>query len=158
MTDDLPFTSPDRDRYLEDYVAGETHLLGSFIMIEAEMVEFSRQFDPQFFHIDKAKAEAGPFKGLIASAWHTSALLMKLYCAHYLSDASSLASPGMDEVRWLVPVRPGDELTVRVTVEGSRTSKSKPDRGVVQTYVEVKNQNDVVVVSMKVVNMIARRP
>ena len=158
MADNLPFISPDRDRYLEDYVPGEHHVLGAFTMVESEMLDFSHQFDPQDIHIDKAKAEAGPFKGLIASGWHSCGLTMRIYARHYLSNASSLASPGMDELRWSAPVRAGDELTVHVTIENVRVSKSKPDRGILNSFIEVLNQDDALVVSMKVVNMIACRP
>ena len=154
----LPFTDPNRDRYFEDYTAGETYVLGSVTVDYDEMLEFAKLYDPQNFHIDPERAEAGPFKGLIASGWFTGAKTMPIYARHYLSDASSMASPGLDDVRWNSPVRAGDELTVRVTIKETKKSRSKPDRGVVKTFIEILNQDDVVVMSIDVVNMIACRP
>src|SRR5208283_4066898 len=98
------------------------------------------------------------FGGLIASGWHTGGLVMRLYVEHYLTHVASLASPGLDELRWLKPVRPGDTLSVRVTVLKTIHSKSKPDRGAVTSFVEVINQADDIVMTFKVVNFIAKRP
>jgi len=154
---DLPFTDPNRDRYFEDYVAGESYTLGSVTIDHDEMFEFAKRYDPQDIHIDKEKAEAGPFKGLIASGWYTGAVTFPLYARHYLSNASSMASPGLDDVRWNAPVRAGDELTMRVTIKETRQSRSKPDRGVVKTHIDIVNQEDVVVMSIDVANMIACR-
>ncbi len=146
------------ERWFEDYRPGAVHELGTLRVDEAEVIEFARRFDPQPIHTDPAFAAHGPFHGLIASGWHTCGLMMRLYAVEYLSPASSLASPGMDELRWPHPVRPGDTLSVRVTVQDARASTSKPDRGVVHSLVEVFNQHGEVVVSMRAVNMIARRP
>jgi acyl dehydratase len=106
-TSDLPFAHPDRDRYFEDYEAGTTHNLGSVSVEEQEVLEFAGRYDPQSIHTSRDLAENGPFKGLIASGWHTAGLMMSLYAPNYLSDVSSIASPGMDELRWAAPVRPG---------------------------------------------------
>ncbi|MFE9406466.1 MaoC/PaaZ C-terminal domain-containing protein [Streptomyces sp. NPDC006530] len=100
----------------------------------------------------------GPFKGLIASGWHTSAVMMRLYADHYLSEVASLASPRVDELRWKRPVRPGDTLTVRATVTEARLSRSKPDRGLVHTEVEVLNHHGEPVLTMTIMNMLQRRP
>ena len=97
------------------------------------------------------------FGGLIASGWHTAGLMMRLFVDHYLSAVASLGSPGVDELRWIEPVRPGDTLSLRVTVEETRRSRSKPDRGVLISFIEVINQNDSVVMSMRAVNMLLCR-
>ncbi|MCD6735112.1 MAG: MaoC family dehydratase [Burkholderiaceae bacterium] len=146
------------ERWFEDYVPGAVHELGTATVSEEEVLEFARRFDPQPIHTDPAIASRGPFGGIIASGWHTGSLMMRLYALNYLSPASSLASPGLDELRWLQPVRPGDTLSVRVTVEEARASTSKPDRGVVRSLIEVLNQRHEPVMTMRAVNMIARRP
>src|SRR5262245_65071425 len=107
--------SPIAPRYFEDYVAGATHEFGSILVEEAEVVSFAKRFDPQPFHIDPEAASQSIFGGLIASGWHSASLMMRLIVDHYLAHASSLGSPGVDELRWLKPVRPGDELSIRAT-------------------------------------------
>lgn len=147
------------ERYFEDYRAGSVHEFGSIRVEEAEVIDFGRRFDPQLFHVDPEAARRTEYGGVIASGWHTAALMMRLYAEHYLSRASTLAAPGVDELRWLVPVRPGDELSVRVTVLETRRSRSKPDRGIVRSFVEVLNQAGEVVMSLRVVNlMLCREP
>ena len=161
MRDDeqeLPFTALERERYFEDYITGAVHTLGEAVVDGEEMIAFAKRFDPQDIHIDEAKANTGPFNGLIASGWFTGSLVMKLYATRYLSNVSSLASPGFDGLRWLAPVRPGDILTVQATINEAKRSKSKPDRGIVKTFVEVVNQDDIVVMTINAVNMIASRP
>jgi acyl dehydratase len=125
---------------------------------EDDIVEFARRYDPQYFHIDPERAVHGPFGGLIASGWQTGAVIMRLFVDHYLAHAASLGSPGMDEIRWLRPVRPGDSLRIRVTVLESRISRSKPDRGIVKASIEAFNQRDELVATMVGSNFIARRP
>ena len=145
------------DRYFEDYVAGTELEVGSVCMSEAGIIEYASKYDPQEFHVNPEKAVNGPFGGLIASGWHTAAVVMRLLVDEYLSSASSLGSPGLDELRWLAPVRPDDELTVRTRVTASRRSKSKPDRGLIHTRIEVSNQNSVMVMTMNAVNVVACR-
>jgi acyl dehydratase len=157
MTSAGEFASPIDDRYFEDYVPGSVYAFGSITVTEEEILEFSRRFDTQGFHTDPVAAERGPFKGLIASGWHTTALMMRLYADHYLSKVASLASPGIDELRWLQPVRPGDALSIRATVTQARASRSKPDRGLVHTLVEVLNQRGEVVMTLTIMNMLRRR-
>jgi len=154
---DVPFTSLDRERYLEDYTEGAVYVLGEIEVDGKETVEFAKRFDPQDMHVDEAKALAGPFKGLIASGWFTGSTFMRLFATHYLSNASSMASPGFDDLKWNAPVRPGDTLKGQVTINEVRRSTSKPDRGVVKTFCEIINQNEVVVMSIRAVNMIACR-
>lgn len=146
------------ERWFEDYVVGTTSDHGPVRVDEAEVLDFGRRFDPQPFHVDRAAAAAGPFGGLIASGWHTCALMMKLLAEDYLSPVSSLGSPGVDELRWLQPVRPGDELILRTTVDSARVSRSKPDRGIVRTQVELINQDRTAVLSLVAMNLIRTRP
>jgi len=158
MADDLLFTDPARVRWFEDYNEGEVHYLGSTLVDENEVVEFARRYDPQSIHTDKDIAEHGPFKGLIASGWHTAGMMMSLYARHYLSEESSLVSPGMEQVKWLVPVRPGDTLSVKVGVVSARRSKSRSDRGIIISDIEVINQNDETVMFLRATNLILCRP
>jgi acyl dehydratase len=151
------FLVPIEERYFEDYVPGFEQVYGIKAVTEPEVLEFARRWDPQDIHIDPEKAARGPFKGLIASGWHTSCMLMQLYADHYLSKCASMASPGLDELRWLKPVRPGDELRIRVRVLAADRSRSKPDRGMVHTGVEVLNQHDEVVMSVRAMNLLACR-
>jgi len=146
------------ERYFEDYPPGEVFEGGAVAISESDITEFARRYDPQTMHTDPAMAVQGFFGGLIASGWHTAALMMRLFAAHFLSPASSLASPGIDELRWLKPVRPGDVLSLRVTVTEARRSRSKPDQGVVRSFVEVLNQNGEAVMSLKPISLIRCRP
>jgi acyl dehydratase len=146
------------ERWFEDYALGTTAEFGPLRVAEADVLDFGRRYDPQPFHVDAQAAAAGPFGGLIASGWHTCALMMRLFADEYLSPASSLGSPGVDELRWAVPVRPGDELTVRIAVVEARRSRSKPDRGLVRTRVELRNQAAEVVLSLVAMNLIRVRP
>ena len=151
------FTSPIDDRYFEDYIPGSVHCIGEAAVTEQEIVEFAQRYDPQDFHTDPAKAAQSRFGGLIASGWLTCALMMRMFAAHYLTKNASLASPGIDEVRWLVPVRPGDVLSARVTVLEAKRSASKPDRGIVRSKIEVLNQKGEAVMTMIAMNFIACR-
>ena len=134
-----------QERWFEDYVTGTVQNLGSVMVDEEEIVAFARQFDPQPFHLDKERAEQSAFGSLAASGWHTACMTMRLIVDCYLSDVSSEGSPGIDELRWLRPVRPGDQLTVRVTVLEARRSRSRPERGIVRSQVETRNQDGEVV-------------
>ncbi len=154
----MAFSHAIDDRYFEDYVEGSVHSFGSIAVEADEIIAFAKQFDPQDFHTDPDAAKRTPFGGLIASGWHTAGLMMRLYAEHYLTHVASLASPGVDELRWLKPVRPGDRLSVRVTVLKAAPSKSKPDRGAVTSLVEVFNQDNEAVMTLKPVNIVARRP
>jgi acyl dehydratase len=148
---------PAEDRYFEDYVPGSVFEYGEIGVSEAEIIEFARRFDPQDMHVDPAAAARGRFGGLIASGWHTAAMMMRLLADNFLPRHASLGSPGLDELRWLQPVRPGDVLRIRVSVLEATRSRSKPDRGIVRTLVEVLNQHGDVVMSMKPMNIIGCR-
>jgi acyl dehydratase len=151
------FTTPIEDRYFEDYEAGSVYEFGSIAVEEAEVLDFARRFDPQVFHSDPEAAKRTVFGGLIASGWHTAAMMMRLFADHFLSWSASLGSPGVDELRWTRPVRPGDELSIRVTVLEANRSRSKPDRGSILSFVEVCNQNHEVVLTVKAVNFLLCR-
>jgi acyl dehydratase len=146
-----------QDRYFEDYVPGTVCEFGEVRVSEAEIIDFARRFDPQGMHVDPQAAARGPFGGLIASGWHTAAMMMRLVVDNFLPQKASLGSPGIDELRWLRPVRPGDVLRVRVSVLEATRSRSKPDRGVVRTLMEVLNQHGEVAMSLKAMNIIACR-
>lgn len=145
-------------QFFEDFVPGSTHEFGPTVLGEGEIVEFARRYDPQPIHTDPEWAQTGPFGGLIASGWHTAAAMMRLLVEQYLPPAASLASPGIDELRWLRPVRPGDELRVRVTVIETRPSRSKPDRGLLRSRIEVLGADGSAVMTLIALNLIRRRP
>ena len=145
------------ERFFEDYLAGSVHEIGSVRVDKDEVVEFARRYDPQVFHIDEKAAERTIFGGLIASGWHTGALMMRLLADNFLSRVASLGAPAVDELRWHLPVRPGDVLSVRATVLQTRRSRSKPDRGVMRTRVEVTNQRGEVAMSLIAVNILLCR-
>jgi len=150
-------TALSKPRYLEDFPVGAVFEFGSITVTEQEIIAFARQFDPQTMHTDPAAAAKGPTGGLIASGWHTIAMMMRMYVDHILPE-DGLPAPGVDEVRWLQPVRPGDTLRMRVTIESVRVSQSKPDRGIIRPFSEVLNQHGEVVLSMRPINLIRRRP
>jgi len=146
-----------RPRYFEDFVVGAVFEFGSVTVTEPEIIDFARKFDPQAMHTDPEAAAMGPTGGLIASGWHTIAMMMRMYADHYLPE-NGLPAPGVDEVRWTRPVRPGDTLRMRVTIEEARVSQSKPDRGVIRPFAEVLNQRGEVVLTVRPINLVRRRP
>jgi acyl dehydratase len=151
------FTTPADRRDFEDYPAGAMYEFGEVAVDQDDVIAFAKKFDPQDIHLDPDAAARGPFGGLIASGWHTAAMMMRLYAENYLSKVASLASPGVDELRWTRPVRPGDRLRIRVTVREARPSRSKPDRGMVRSFIEVLNQHDELVMSVTAINLLLRR-
>jgi acyl dehydratase len=150
------FSTPPQDRFFEDYVVGATYVCGSFKLSEDEIIAFASRYDPQMMHIDRDLAASGPFGGIIASGWHTIAAAMRLMVDNFLPH-NGLAAPGIDELRWPRPVRPNETLTLHATVQEARRSRSKPDRGLIRTLLEVLNQNGEVVMSMKPLNMVRVR-
>jgi acyl dehydratase len=123
-----------------DLIPGQTTILGSKTVSEDEILRFAEEFDPQPFHIDAAAAAMSPFGGLIASGWHTCSIAMRLLVEGVLKNSTSMGSPGVEQIRWVKPVRPGDTLTVSVTVLESKPSTSRPDRGTVKIRTEATNQ------------------
>ena len=146
------------ERYFEDFETGEVLELGSRTVTEDEIIEFARQFDPQPFHVDPGAAADSVFGGLIASGWHTGAMWMRLYVDNMLGSASAQGSPGVEELRWLAPVRPGDTLHGRLTVLETTPSGRRPDRGTVRIRGEMVNQDGVIVMSMVSRGHFGRRP
>ena len=151
------FASAIDDRYFEDYVPGMVFSFGEMEVSAAEIVDFGSRYDPQEFHVDAAAAAKTRFGGLIASGWQTAAMMMRMFCEHYLSKNASLSSPGVDELRWTQPVRPGDRLSLRITVVEARRSSSKPDRGLIRSAIEVINQEGSVVMTMVAMNLLKCR-
>ena len=151
------FHTPAAERSLDDYPVGAVFEFGSVTLSEADIIGFARQYDPQAMHVDPALAAAGSFGQVIASGWQTVAVMMRLIVDHYLPQ-NGLASPGIDELRWVRPVRPSDTLRLRITVIEARRSRSKPDRGLVTSFVEVLNQDDAVVLTMRPMNLVRCRP
>lgn len=145
-------------RYFEDFQVGEVIELGTRSVSEKEIVDFATQFDPQSFHIDREAAAKSNFGGLIASGWHTCSLLMRLMVDGVLRESASIASPGVDEIRWLVPVRPGDHLSARYEVIDVKASTGKPDRGVVFCATEMVNDRGQTVMTMRSKGIFGRRP
>ncbi len=137
---------------------GAVHEFGAIDVNEAEVIDFARRFDPQAMHVDPVAAKRGHFGGLIASGWHTAGLMMHVFVEHYLSHVASIASPGIDELRWLAPVRPGDRLHLRVTILAADRSRSKPDRGMVRSRIEVLNQRGDIVMHMTAMNLLMCKP
>jgi acyl dehydratase len=144
-------------RYLEDFEVGQTFELGSCRVTREEILEFARRYDPQPFHVDEQAARRSIYGGLIASGWHTTAMLMRLLVDD-IAGAASMGSPGTDEIRWLTPVRPGDTLTARGLVLDVVPSRSKPDRGHIRVAYEVFNQKGEKVMTMISRGIYARRP
>ena len=145
-------------RYFEDFQVGNIFDLGSTMVTEEEIIRFANQFDPQPFHTDPVLARDSIFGGLVASGWHTTAIFMRLFFDGLLHETASIASPGVDDVRWLKPVRPGDVLRARFTVIESTPSKSKTSLGIVRSRCEVFNQADELVMSLVGVHFFGRRP
>jgi acyl dehydratase len=145
-------------RYFEDFTPGQVIELGQRTIDKDEIIAFARQFDPQVFHLDEEAAKKSIYGGLIASGWHTGSLMMRMLYDGLVKDTMSMGSPGVDELRWLRPVRPGDLLSARLIVTECIPSRSKPDRGIVKSTIELRNQHGEIVVSSKGMSMFGRRP
>ena len=126
--------------YFEDVKVGDTERFGRYEVTREEIIEYARQFDPQPFHLDENAAGASMFKGLAASGWHTAAMTMRLLVASDLKPAGGIIGAGFDELRWPLPVRPGDELRVESEILEVRPLKSRADRGVVKVKTTTLNQ------------------
>jgi acyl dehydratase len=145
-------------RYFEDFNVGDTLDLGSQRVTEEEIIAFARQFDPQPFHIDPELAKNSIFGGLVASGWHTIAIFMRLFVDQLLNKTVSMGSPGVEEVRWLKPVRPGDELYARFTVLACIPSKSRADLGIIRSKCEMFNQAGEMIMSLAGTHFLGRKP
>ncbi len=144
-------------RHFEDFVLGETIDLGAYPVTKDEIIAFAREFDPQPFHIDEAAAEAGFFGGLVASGWHTVSMFMRMYYDALVSRVASEGAPGVDNLKWLRPVRPGDVLGGSATVTALRRSRSRPGIGLVSYDFAVGNQAGETVMTLKSTAMIRCR-
>ena len=143
--------------YWEDFPVGAVREFGGKTLSKEDIVRFAREYDPQPFHVDEEAAKRSVFGGLIASGWQTCGLAMRMMCDAYLLDAASAGSPGVESIRWLLPVRPGDTLRVRLTVLEARVLQSKPHIGLVRNKWEMFNQNDEQVMHMEGYGMFLRR-
>ncbi len=144
--------------YWEDFKVGETVELGSHTFSEDEIISFAQQFDPQPFHTDPEAAKHTFYGGVIASGWHTCCIAMRYMVQYYIGRSASMGSPGVDNVRWLKPVRPGDTITFRRVILESRVSASRPNAGLVKSGSRAVNQNGETVLTMEGWGMFARRP
>jgi len=142
--------------YFDEFTPGATTESGAYEVSEEEILEFAGKYDPQFFHMDPEAAKKTHFGGLIASGWHTCAIMMRLVVLDIAGGKSGIGSPGIDQIRWLRPVRPGDKIRVKVTVADLRASRSRPERGTVSFDYQVLNQKDETVMTMKGLAMFPR--
>lgn len=158
MAHDSSLTQPPRPVYFEDFAAGQVYDLGTCEITEEEILEFGRRYDPQPFHADREAAKASPFGGLIASGWHTCSVFMRLYVDAILAGADGHGSPGVDDVRWWAPVRPGDVLRGELRILSTQPSSKRADRGTVLLESVLANQDGTMVMSFQGRNLFGRRP
>jgi acyl dehydratase len=144
--------------YFEDVQIGETHRFGRYEVTREEIIEYARQFDPQPFHTDEAAAKQSMFGGLIASGWHTGAMLMRMINDHAIPGAATTGALGFDDLKWLKPVRPGDVLSVETRVVDKSESRSRPQIGVVRIESRVVDQRGEVKMSLVSLVLYRRRP
>ena len=138
---------PDTQQVLipfEDFEVGQTQNFGAYEVTEEEVVDFARKYDPQFFHLDAEAAKQSLFGGLCASGWHTCAMTMAMMVENMAQKGLSLGSPGIDKLRWIKPVYPGDVLSVHMEVLETKASRSRPNIGFVTSRVTVSNQQTAV--------------
>jgi acyl dehydratase len=147
-------------RYFEDFaeLVGQTIQLGSHQFTSDSIIAFARAYDPQPMHTDPERAKTSIYGGLIASGWHTAVEYMRLVVDRMMNGTESLGSPGLDRLRWLKPVRPGDVLQAQFTILEATPSRSRPDRGIVRSRGEMLNQSGELVMDLEAVNFFARRP
>lgn len=145
-------------RYFEDFSIGQTFDLGTTSATEEEIIAFARQFDPQPFHTDPERARHSAFDTLVASGWHTTALFMRLLVDNLINDTISMGSPGVDEVRWQRPVHPNEVLQANFIVLDAKTSRSRPNMGIIRSRCELLNPAGEVVMSLEGTHFLGRRP
>ena len=136
-------------QYFEDFRVGQRIKFDRYTVMQSEIVEFAKRYDPQVFHVDESHSLTAELGGIMASGWHTTAIFMRLAVDAYLGNAAVLTSPGVDELRWLAPVRAGDMISGEAIVEEARLSVSKPDRGILTTGVRLWNQQEVDVLRLR---------
>ncbi len=143
--------------YLEDLTAGQKFVTGSVTVSEADIIAFAKQFDPQYYHVDPVAAQKSQFGGLISSGFHTLSLSMRLFFDLDLWPEAIIASPGMENVKWLKPMRPGDTIRAEADVIEVRPSASKLDRGIVIMDHSCRNQKDETILTLRCAHMLRRR-
>jgi len=148
---------PSRDLFFEDFAVGQHFETEAVAVSEAEIIAFARQFDPQYFHLDPAAAAKSAFGGLVASGLHTLSLTMRLFFELNLWERAIVGSPGLEHVRFLMPLRPGDTIRSTVEISAVKRSRSKPDRGVISTAHRALNQHDQVIFTMTCLHMVLAR-
>ncbi len=141
---------------IDDVTVGDSHRFGTYEVDDAEIREFAEQYDPQPFHVDPDAAADTQFGGIIASGWHTAAMTERLLVDNVLNDSGAMGSPGVNDLRWRRPVRPGDALDVELTVDG--TEDWDDERGLVRATMETINQDETVVMTMEVLILFPRNP
>ena len=144
-------------RFFEDFRPGEQLEFGSYTLGEDELTDFAQDYDPQPFHIDDEAARNSIFGGLIASGWHTGAIMMRLFVENVLQDCATIGSPGFDDLRWHKPVRPGDTLRVQANCAATRPTDNRPEIGEVDYQIRVLNQHDELVASLVYIVLVRRR-
>ncbi|MBI1202101.1 MAG: dehydratase [Rhodopseudomonas sp.] len=143
--------------HYEDFEVGQVAVYGPRLVTREEIVAFAAEFDPQPMHLDEAAGAGSLLGGLGASGWHSCCLLMRLIADGFLLDSTSMGGPGIDEVRWLKPLRPGTTIRVRATVKEARASNSRPEMGLVKFFYEVLDDSDTVMTTMSATLMLGRR-
>ena len=144
--------------YFDDFTVGDKRRYGGVVILEEDIIRFAREFDPQYFHTNPAAAHDSAFGGIVASGWHTTAILMRMMVDEFMAGAAALASPGSDEIRWLRPVRPGDTLFATSEIVDTVRSRSKPDRGLIKALHTVINQDEQTVMTMLGLGFFKCRP
>jgi acyl dehydratase len=143
--------------HFEDFHVGDTFELGPLSVTEEEIIAFANQFDPQYFHNDPQRAKGSIFGGLVASGWHIGSLYMRMFFDGVLSKTDSIGSPGIDQVRWLQPVRPNDTLHGRFTILDARASDSRPTMGILRSNCELVNQHNQLVMTFTGIHFVGRQ-
>lgn len=147
-----------KTRWYDDFSPGEIFISPGKTITESEIIDWGFKYDPQPFHISTVDAQKHMYGGLIASGWMLATYGFRLFMAINPFSGSSLGSPGCDELRWQQPVRPNDTIRTYTTITGMRTSDSKPDRGIINLEWDIKNQNELTVMSLKSIQLVARNP
>jgi acyl dehydratase len=145
-------------RYFEDFEEGQVIELGSRQLTEPEIITFASEYDPQPFHLDHEKGKTSLFGGLVASGWHTGATIMRMFADTVLQETDSMGSPGLEDLRWLKPVYPGDTISARTVILETRASNSRPNMGIVRHRWEGRNQHGEIVMTLVATNFFGRRP
>lgn len=144
--------------YLDDLSVGQRFQTSGVTLTEAEIIDFAWRYDPQPFHLDAVQAQQSPFGGLIASGFQSLAICFRLFMQSGVFAESGLGGPGLDELRWLLPVRPGDTLRCEVEVIEVRHSQSKPDRGSARLRYRAHNQRGETVLTCIIIHLLRKRP